>query len=145
MAHPTASKIEMAVAPSGITDGATSTANIDCRGVDYAIVSLNFAAEEGTDSGSHTVSLLHCDTTVVTSFATITANQTVDLASAHGLTYFVDMRAKKRYLRLSVTASTSTGSNMTYSATAVLLRDDTAPASTSGNIASTNDTAVQVT
>ena len=142
--HPTASIVNLAVAPTGVTDAATSTANIDCRGVDYAIVSLNFAAEEGTDSGSHTVSLLHNDTTVVSSFATITANQTVDLASAHGLTYFVDMRAKKRYLRLSVTAATSTGSNLTYSATALLLRDDIAPASTTGNLGSTNDTAVYV-
>ena len=143
--HPTANIVNFAVSPTGITDGATSTANIDCRGVDYAIVSLNFAAEEGTDSGSHTVSLLHCDTTVVTSFATITANQTVDLASAHGLTYFVDMRAKKRYLRLSVTAATSTGCDLTYSATAILMRDDIAPASTTGNLGSTNDTAVYVT
>ena len=117
-------------APTGITDAATSTANFDCIGADHATVRINFAAEETTDAGTVLVSLLGSDDTIVTNFATITADQSVANTSATELRYEVDLIGQKRYLRLSVTAGAGTGSDLTFSSIGTLTRNDVSPANT---------------
>lgn len=116
--------------PTGITDGATSTVNFDCRAADYASIRILFDPEETTHARDTTVSLLESDDTVVTNFATITANQSVDLTAAKEVRYEVDMRGRKRYLRLSITAGTGTGNNITFASVGTLTRNDLEPAST---------------
>lgn len=133
------------LSPQGITDGATVTANLDCRGADYATLRLPFAAEESTHAADTTVSLLESDDTVVTNFATITADVALDLTNAKELRYEVDLLARKRYLRLSVTAGTVTGGNITCAAVATLSRNDESPGSTTEmQAAGTTDSVVVV-
>jgi len=127
-----------------VTDGATVTANIDTKGADYATITVNCSVEEGTDANNPTLSILTGDTTAVSDFATIVANQSLDLSAARIVTYGVDLRGKKRYLRLSFTAGTGTGNDVTVGATYRLLRLDKAPASTSDMRASTNDVVVLI-
>ena len=132
-------KSEVMLASQLVTDGATVTANLDCRGADYARIIVNLGAEETTNATTVTLSLLESDDTVVTNFATVTANATPGLENAHQRVYHVDMRNRKRYLRLSFTAGTGTGSNAYVGAVADLYLQDEAPASTSDMVASTND------
>lgn len=120
---------EVMLAPQGITDGATVTANLDTRGYDYAVIRLLMSAEEGTDATNSTISLLQDDTTVVTSFSTLVANISQDNTAAAEQRYEVDLLGKERYLRLSFTAGTQTASNITVAAIATKFRNDTSPAS----------------
>lgn len=131
------------LAPQGITDGATVTANLDTKGHDAVSIVVNCAAEESTHAANSTLSLLQSDDTVVTNFATIVANKSLDLAAAKVHRYEVDMKGKKRYLRLSVTAGTTTGGNITVGAVAALHRSAEEPSGTTDILASTSDS-VQV-
>ena len=131
MIHSQTGKDTILFAPQGITDGATVTANLDTRGADYATGRLNFAAEDTTTVGTDpALSLLESDDTVVTNFATITADQTVDTTAATVAKYEVDLRGRKRYLRLSVTAGTVTGADCTFSATSTLFQEEGVTAAT---------------
>jgi|TARA_Y100000310_G_C20655890_1_gene801945 hypothetical protein len=118
------------LAPQGITDGATVTVNYDTRGAKYATIRLNFASEETTHATDSTVSVLESDDTVVTNFATIVADQATDLVAAKELRYEIDLKGRKRYLRLSVSAGTTTGGNITVGSIGSLSRNDIAPVST---------------
>jgi hypothetical protein len=132
------------IASQKITDGATVTANLDCKDCDHVTVRVNFGAEETTDATTAAIVLSHSDTTDATNFSTITASRGEDLASAHELRYEVDMKTRKRYLRLSVTAGTGTGSDMQVGAIATKTRNGQDPASTTAMQASTNDAVVIV-
>lgn len=131
MQHPLTGRDTVLFAPTGITDGAVSTANLDTRLGDWATIRISFAAEETTHATASTISLLESDDTVVTNFATIVAdNSSLDLASAREERYEVDLRGRKRYLRLSITAGTTTGGNITFASIATLHRLGAGPAST---------------
>ena len=133
------------LASQEVTDGATVTANLDTKGADYAVIRLNLGAEETTDATTTSISLLSSDDTVVTNFATITADQTPGLENAHELRYEVDLKGHKRYLRLSFTAGTGTGSNALVGATGTLYRQSETNATAVADLNdSTNDTVVVV-
>jgi hypothetical protein len=128
-----------------ITDGATATANLDCKGARHAVVIVNLGVEETTDATAISLALRESDDTVVTNFATVVANQSItSIASASQAVYLVNLLGRKRYLRLSVTAGTGTGSNLTFSANAITSRLEEAPASTTDMVGSTNDVVVRV-
>jgi hypothetical protein len=111
------------LAPQAMTNSATVTANFDTLGASYATIRVAFAAEVNTNAVGPTLSLLQSDDTVATNFATVVANRTnEDLTSAKEVTYGIDMRGKKRYLRLSVTTATTTNDNVTVSAIGTLSR-----------------------
>ena len=120
------------IAPQAMTNSATVTANLDRKGAAYATVRIAFASELNTNAVGPTLSLLESDDTVVTNFATVTANRTgEDLTSAKNVIYGVDLRGRKRYLRLSVTTATaSTNEDITVSALATLSRKTEGPAGT---------------
>lgn len=131
---------------TSMTNSATQTANLDCMGADWATILLSFAVELNTNGVGPTISLLESDDTVATNFATIVANRTAeDLASRKLLKYEVDLRNRKRYLRLSVTTATATNDNVTFSAIGTLSKLENSPNSTSDMVASTNDVVVTVT
>lgn len=98
------------------------TANLDCQGADYATIQLALSAEANTNSTNVVVALLESDDTTATNFATFNAdyNQTVDNTAAAVYTCHVDMRGRKRYLRLSVTPDTTTNGAVISSAVAIL-------------------------
>lgn len=126
-----------------VTDGATITANIDTAGADWCSIRVNIGAEETGSATATVLSLLESDDTVVTNFATITADLAPDAETAHLVRYEVDCRgARQRYLRLSWTSGTETGSNQLISALATLSRNPVAPATLAASNSSTNDTVV---
>lgn len=121
------------------TDGTTETANLDMKGYDHATIIVNLGLEEGTDATNPTVALLESNDTVVSNFATVFANVSVDLATARDVVYHVDMRGRKRYLRTSVTAGTGTGNDIKIGVIGIQSKAEQEPASTSDMVGSTND------
>lgn len=146
MSWPGAVKEELEVAMASVTAAATQTANIDRRGADYAIVRVLFDTWATSDANGSTVSLLHSDDTVVTNFATIVADEThIAAAVATVLSYRVDLRGKKRYLRVSTTAgANTTDDGITAGVHYTLARLDESPANTTDMVVNTADSAVIV-
>ena len=119
--------------PTLMTNTVTTTANLDCLGAAYATLRVALKSEINTNAVGPTLSLLESDTTDSTNFATITADRTAEtIVAAKAVTYGVDMRGRKRYLRLSVTTATATNDNVTVSAIGTLSRQDVNPAGTTG-------------
>jgi hypothetical protein len=137
-------KTQQLVAAKSQTNSATTTANFDTLGADFASIMISFGAELNTNAAGPTVSVLSSDDTVVTNFATVVANRTEDLANAHHLVYWVDTKYAKRYLRLSVTTGGTTNDNITFAAIGSLHKLEEAPQNTTEMVASTNDAVVLV-
>ena len=109
MKHMQSVKRSVMLAP--ITAATTQrTANLDCAGADYATITIILGAEANTNSTNVAVRLLESDSTTATTFATFNSsfNRTLDNASAIVAAYNVDLRARKRYLRIEVTPDTTT-------------------------------------
>lgn len=124
-------KKDVLIAAQAMTSAATVTANLDTIGAAYASIDINFGAELNTNGVGPTLSLLECDTTVATSFATITADLSAVTVTAEKLVrYEVDLRGRKRYLRLSVTTAAATNDDITFAANSTLSRLGEAPSST---------------
>jgi hypothetical protein len=108
------------ISPRSQTNTQTNTANLDTKGASYATIRVAFASELNTNAVGPTLVLSHSDDTVVTNFATLDTQTGVDLTAAHEVHYGVDLRGKKRYLRLAVTTATATNDNVTFAAVATL-------------------------
>lgn len=119
------------VAPQAMTNSATVTANLDCAGAAYATIRIALASEINTNAVGPTLSLLSSDDTVVTNFATVVADRAAeDITTAKEVTYGVDLRGQKRYLRLSVSTDTTTNDDLTVAAVATLSRQTEEPSGT---------------
>ncbi len=118
------------IAPKAQTNSATTTANLDTSGAGYATIRVAFASELNTNAVGPTLVLSQSDDTVVTNFATIDTQTATDLTAAKEILYGVDLRGKKRYLRLAVTTATATNDNITFSAVATLSDLEDAPTGT---------------
>lgn len=115
----------------------TASANFDTLGADYATIRVALASELTTDCVGPTISLLDCDTTVVTSFVTVVADRTTeDLTAAKVVTYHVDMSSGKRYLRLVVDPVGTAASDdaITLLAIGTLTRKVEAPSATAATV-----------
>lgn len=115
---------------TAVATSATQTANLDCRGADWATIRLLFLAETNTNAIGPTLSLKESDDTVVTNFATVAtdiAGSDGYLASAKEVRYEVDLRGRKRYLRLSIAPGTATNDGITVAAVATLSRKEKTP------------------
>lgn len=120
------------LAPQAMTNSATVTANLDTLGAGYATIRVAFASELNTNAVGPTLSLKQSDDTVVTNFATVVADLTgIDLTAKREVLYGIDLRGKKRYLRLSCTTATATNDNVTVSAVATLSKLENGPNGTS--------------
>lgn len=111
------------------------TANLDCQDADYATIRVMLGAEANTDSTNVAIQLSESDDTVATNFATFDAsyNRTVDNTSGVVATSHVDLRGRKRYLRLTVTPDTTTNGAVISAATGTLVKNvQTATASDYG-------------
>jgi hypothetical protein len=92
---------------------ASVSASFDRIGFNHATVRVLINKRASTDAGAMTLSLLDCDTTVVTDHATVTANLTpTPGAAATEQRYELDLRARKRYLRLVITPGTHTSGDI---------------------------------
>lgn len=122
------------LAPQAMTNSATVTANLDCAGAAYATIRIALASEINTNAVGPTISLLESDDTVATNFATFDSDferSSEDITAAKEITYGVDLRGRKRYLRLSVSTDTTTNDNVTVASIATLSRKTEGPAGTS--------------
>lgn len=138
-------KLVTMLPPASQTNSATRTANLDCLGADYAIITMNFASAINTNAVGPTLQLSESDDTVVTNFATFNSNFNLtahSIATQHSLRYKVDTRSRKRYLRLSETTATATNDNVTMGATADLYRNAISQPAASNMLGSTNDSVV---
>ena len=115
------------IAPKAQTNSATTTANLDCRGANYATIRVAFASELNTNAVGPNLVLSESDDTVVTNFSTLSTITGADLTAAREILYGVDLKARKRYLRLAVTTATATNDNITFSAVATLSDLENAP------------------
>ncbi len=138
MIHEQNTKATLLLAPQAMTNAATVTANFDTIDAttltkgNYATIRIHLASEINTDAVGPTISLLESDDTEVTNFATITADRDTEaFVTAKTIVYFVDLRGRKRYLRLSVSTDTTTNDDVTIAAEGLLTRNNQAPASTS--------------
>lgn len=138
-------KYSVLLAPASQTAAATRSANIDCLGADYAVIKCNFGAEVNTSAVGPTVVLKESNDTVASNFATWSSSFSVteDLAAAHQKLLCVDLRSRKRYLNLAITAATHTTNDIvTASADVVLGRIAEKSPGTANMIGSTNDSVV---
>lgn len=96
------------------------TAALDCRGADYATILVTLGAEANTNSTNVTLQLAEGDTT--NSFATFNAdfNRVIDNTAAVIAAYHVDLKGRKRHLRLSISPDSSTNGAVISSAVAAL-------------------------
>lgn len=141
MLHQQTKTLHLLLAPASQTNSATRTANLDCAGAGYAEIVMNFASAINTNAVGPTIQLSESDDTVVTNFATFNAdfNATgLDISTAKVRSYQLDLRKRKRYLRLSVTTATATNDNVTMGAHAFLSRKSQEPASEANMAGDTN-------
>lgn len=134
---PGRTKTVVSLLGTGVTAGATVTANIDTLGCDFAAIELILGTSNTVSNKPTTLKLSESDDTVVTNFADITkfvgggaggfTIPNADTANANVYRFNVDCRARKRYLKL--TASPLTTQQAVMHAT--LGRVDEAPNSAS--------------
>lgn len=86
------------------------TANLDCTGADYASIQVILGPELNTNSTNVGVRLLESDSTVATTFATFNSSfqRTIDNTAAVVYTANVDLRARKKNLRIELNPDTTT-------------------------------------
>jgi len=122
------------ISQASTTNGATASGNIDTLGFDYATIDVITSTSNAVSNNPSVLKLSESDDTVVTNFAdvsgfvgdtdfTIPASVT---SGNWGVKLNVDCRARKRYLKLSLTPLTT----QTITAIANLARGDEAPVST---------------
>jgi len=122
----------VAAATSNAKTASWDLVQVDGR-ASYAEIRMAFGAELNTNAVGPTISLLECDTTVVTSHATFDSNferSTEDLTAAKEIRYLVDCTSRKRYLRLTVTPGTTTNDVVQVAAIGTLTRTGVGPGST---------------
>lgn len=138
-------KISVLLAAASQSAAATRSANIDCLGVDHAVIHVNLGARVNTSAATYAIVLKESNDTVASNFATWSSSfsRSEDLTSAHGLALSVDTRTRKRYLRLEMTNGTHTTNDLvTSSAVALLSRRESQAAGTAALVGSTNDAVV---
>lgn len=108
------------------------TANLDTQGGYYATIRVSIGAELNTNSTNVALQLLESDDTVATNFATFASsfNRTIDNTSGTIAINHVDLRGRKRYLRLAVTPDTTTNGPVITSAVATLYKENIIPTAT---------------
>jgi len=117
----------------GITAATTArTANLDTAGANYATIRFNIGVEANTNSTNVAIQLSESDDTQVTNFATFNAsyNRTVDNTAATIATNHVDLRGRKRYLRIAITPDTTTNGAIISAASATIYKDVISAAAT---------------
>lgn len=98
------------------------TANIDCQGAHYATITIILGAEANTNAAGVSMQLLESDDTVATNFSTFNAvfNQTLDNTTGIVAVANVDLKGRKRYLRLALNPTTTTNGAVLSAAVASL-------------------------
>ena len=123
--HP---KTAIMISPTSTTNGATTTGTVDTKGFDYAVIDVLATTSNNVTNNFSVLTLAHGDTTsAYTAISTGDTDFTIpaaDTSSAQVVAQMrVDMRARKRYLKLSASPVTT----QTITAVAHLYRADELP------------------
>lgn len=112
-------KAAVVINDSGVTNGETATGNIDTRGFDWMKLDVMMTTSDDTTNNPSTLKLTESDDTEATNFSAITkftgdgaGGFTIPAAVTSGnwiASFNVDLRGRKRYLKLSVTPVTTQG------------------------------------
>lgn len=114
----------IAIAPKSLASNTTTTCSIDCAGADYATIEIAFAAELNTNATGPSITLEEGD--AISSVATFNAsfNRTAeDCTSAKLVVYHLDLKGRKRYLKLSLSTPNSSNDVILAGANAVLSKE----------------------
>lgn len=129
MIHAQDTKVVSLITPQSVATNATATATASVVGFDYAEVTLHLA----TQTAGNTDTLVQLSEGDGTTYATATdlAMTTVapDTSNAQVYKWFVDLKARKKNLKISYTPS---GTARIASATLTLSRAEQAPTTASG-------------
>ena len=129
-------KQQVMVVPATVTNGATVTANLDCLSQESVDITVVIGAFNGGTNGASpaTIKLSESDDTVVTNFADITGASANALLTASGSVRFnVDLRKRKRFLKLTFAPATNgTNDQVPMAAVAQFDRSEQFPSNTSG-------------
>ncbi len=128
--HAQGAQDSVLLAPDRAAATATRAATVDTRGFAYASIRVNLSSGANTNAVAAALDLQESDDTVVTNFATITAQTSKAVTAANSHTFHVDMRGRKRYLRLLLTPATATTDLISVGAVANLSRAGEWPSST---------------
>ena len=120
------------ISPRSMTNSATTTANLDTKGANYATIRVAFASELNTNAVGPTLVLSESDDTVVSNFATLDTQSAVDLTAARELHYGVDLGGRRLFQQIAVSTATATNDNVTVAAVATLSDLQDAPNGTTG-------------
>lgn len=138
-----APKSEIVISPTATTNAATTTGTLDTLGFDFAVIDVCSTTSDDTTNNFSVLTLSEGDTTSSyaalktgdTDFTIPAADTSVDEVVAQ---FRVDLRARKRHLKLTVSPVTT----QTIWATAQLYRADELPVTAAkANVAVLVDTA----
>lgn len=124
----------IAISQASTTNAATASGNIDTLGYDFVTIDVIASTSNDTTNNFSVLKLSESDDTVVTNFANVSGfvgdtDFTIPAAVTQGnwgMKFNVDCRARKRYLKVSVSPVTT----QTITAIANLSKGDEAPVST---------------
>ena len=118
---------QQALTYSALITGTTTattvrTANLDCQGSDYATIVVTTSAELNTNSTNVVAAILESDDTDASNFATFDADhqRTIDNTAAAVAAFHVDLRGRKRYIRLSLTPDATSNGTVIVSAVGIV-------------------------
>lgn len=122
------------ISPITKTSTTTATADLDCKGHRSVDITVMIGTAKNTNGvPPKTIKLSESDDTVSSNFADISgATHNAALAASTSVRFHVDLRKRKRYIKLTFTPETTTNDDQLVSAIAVLDRSNADPSSTSG-------------
>ena len=105
----------IAISQASTTNAATASGNIDTLGYDYATIDVITSTSDDTTNNPSVLKLSESDDTVVTNFANVSGavgdtDFTIPAAVTQGnwgAKFGVDLRGRKRYLKVSVSPVTT--------------------------------------
>lgn len=125
-----AQKATVLLVPQVVAGAGSVTANLDCIGQKAVDVSVVIGTQVNTNAVQPNVKLSESDDTVVSNFADVSGLSTTALAASGSVRFNVDLRKRKRYLKLTVTAGTATNDDIKVAALAAFDRSEEFPEST---------------
>lgn len=133
------SKQVIAINQASTTNAGTASGNVDTLGYDYATIDVITTTSDDTTNNPSVLKLSESDDTVVTNFANVSGtvgdtDWTIPAAVTTGdwgVKFGVDLRARKRYLKVSLSPLTT----QSVTAIANLFKGDEGPdSSTDANV-----------
>lgn len=110
-------KSAVVINDSGVTNGESATGNIDTKGYDWMTLDVMMTTSNDATNNPSVLKLSESDDTVVTNFADISGAvgdtdftiPAADTSNDDIYKFNVDLRGRKRYIKLSVTPTTTQG------------------------------------